>query len=131
MIYLDSSALVKLVRREPETDALHDWLAADGEPVVSSSLARTEVLRAVAPHDQRMREKARRVLSGVELMPMTYDLLDQAGVLEVPMRSLDAIHLASALRLRGDLSAFGAYDKRLLAVAADAGLPVVSPGVVG
>ncbi|NUT52019.1 MAG: type II toxin-antitoxin system VapC family toxin [Saccharothrix sp.] len=128
MIYLDSSALVKLVRAEAESVPLRDWLGARTDPVVSSALARTEVVRAVRRDAARLGDRARRVLSGVDLMPMTFDLLDEAGGLSAELRSLDAIHLVSALRLRGGLAAFVAYDKRLLAAADEMGLPVAAPG---
>ena len=130
MIYFDSSALVKLVRAEAESAALNDWLRSHTDPVVSSALARTEVLRAVRRDSARLADKARRVLSGVEMIPMTFDLLDEAGDLLAESRSLDAIHLVSATRLRGDLDAFVAYDKRLLTAADEMGLPVASPGTV-
>ncbi|MEU7526826.1 type II toxin-antitoxin system VapC family toxin [Saccharothrix sp. NPDC042600] len=128
MIYLDSSALVKLVRKEAESAELRDWLRVHTEPVTSSAIARTEVVLAVRRDAERLGERARRVLSGVEFVPMTFNLLDRAGDLAVELRSLDAIHLASALLLRGDLDAFVAYDKRLLAAADELGLPVASPG---
>lgn len=128
MIYFDSSALVKLVRSEAESAALRAWLGSHTDPVVSSALARTEVARAVLRDSSRLGAKARRVLSGVEMIPMTFDLLDEAGDLSAELRSPDAIHLVSALQLRGDLDAFVAYDKRLLAAADDMGLPIASPG---
>ncbi|TQM83415.1 hypothetical protein FHX81_5838 [Saccharothrix saharensis] len=128
MIYFDSSALVKLVRAEAESAALHDWLGSSTAPVASSALARTEVLRAVRRDSTRLADKARRVLSGVDMIPMTFDLLGEAGTLSAELRSLDAIHLASALRLRVDLDAFVAYDKRLLTAADEMGLPIASPG---
>ncbi|MEO6085410.1 MAG: type II toxin-antitoxin system VapC family toxin [Umezawaea sp.] len=127
MIYLDSSALVKLVRKEAESAALGAWLRDNDHPVVSSALVRTEVIRAVRRDSERLGARAIMVLSGVETMPMTYDLLDEAGTLPGDLRSLDAIHLVSAMRLRGDLDAFVAYDKRLVSAAQNAGLPVVSP----
>jgi predicted nucleic acid-binding protein len=128
LIYFDSSALVKLVRAETESAALHDWLGSCTAPVASSALARTEVLRAVRRDSTRLADKARRVLSAVDMIPMTFDLLDEAGTLSAELRSLDAIHLASALRVRVDLAAFVAYDKRLLTAADEMGLPIASPG---
>lgn len=128
MIYFDSSALVKLVKAEAESAALREWLGSHTEPVVSSSVSRTEVVRAVRRDAARLGNKARHVLSGVDMIPMTFDLLDEAGNLPAELRSLDAIHLVSAMRLRGDLDAFVAYDKRLLAAADEMGLPVASPG---
>jgi uncharacterized protein len=128
VIYLDSSALVKLVRKEAESAALGSWLTDNDHPVVSSALVRTEVIRAVRRDSERLGARALRVLSGVETMPMTYDLLDEAGMIPGShLRALDAIHLVSALRLRGDLDAFIAYDKRLASAAQEAGLPVVAP----
>lgn len=129
MIYLDSSALVKLVRKEAESADLQQWLRVHAEPVTSSAVARTEVVLAVRRDAERLRSRARQVLSGVEFVPMTFNLLDQAADLGVELRSLDAIHLASAMVLRGDLGAFVAYDKRLLAAADELGLAVASPGV--
>ncbi|MFD7659472.1 type II toxin-antitoxin system VapC family toxin [Actinosynnema sp. NPDC059797] len=128
MIYFDSSALVKLVRREAESQALREWLTSHTDPVVSSAVSRTEVSRAVLKDFVNLGERAKRVLSAVEMIPMTFDLLDDAGTLAVELRSLDAIHLASALLVRGDLDAFVAYDKRLLTAADQMGLPVAAPG---
>lgn len=68
------------------------------------------------------------MISGLALMPLGNELLDDAGDLVYPLKSLDAIHLTSALRLRRELVAFVAYDKRLLAAAEQAGLPVAAPG---
>jgi predicted nucleic acid-binding protein len=127
VIYLDSSALVKLVRKEAESATLQAWLTGRRSPIASSSLARTEVVRAVRADDALV-GKARRLISGLALMPMNEPLLDAAADLWAPLRTLDAIHLASALNVRTELQAFVAYDKRLLAAAEQAGLPVASPG---
>ena len=129
MIYFDTSALVKLVREEAETEVLNDWLVTRrGIRRVTSSLARVELIRAVRPDGDESIRQASRILVELDNMPMTYDLLDMAGALPQPIRSLDAIHLASALRVRADLTAFVAYDKRLLAAADEVGLPIASPG---
>lgn len=128
MIYLDSSALVKLVRAEAESTALGRWLGLNPDPVVSSALVRTEVVRAVLNGGENLRVRARSVLSAVDLVPMTSGLLDEAATLTNVLRTLDAIHLATACRLRADLHAFVAYDKRLLSAAADVGLVTVAPG---
>ncbi|WP_309114482.1 type II toxin-antitoxin system VapC family toxin [Saccharothrix sp.] len=130
MIYFDTSALVKLVQTEAETAALQEWIEArHGVRLTTSTLARVELVRAVRHEGDPAVRVATRLLVELHQMPMTMDLLDAAGALPVPLRSLDAIHLASALRLRGELSAFVAYDKRLLAAADELGLPVASPGV--
>lgn len=129
MIYLDSSALVKLIVKEAESTALKDWLAVQPRTArVSSALVRAEVPRAVFSGGDIAVFKARMVLDDVVQIPLTSGLLDDAGSLSAPLRSFDAIHLVSALRVRGDLHSFVAYDKRLLSAAEDAGLPTAAPG---
>ncbi len=128
MIYLDSSAIVKLVLPEPESLALRSFLASD-EDHVSSSLARVEVLRTVRRVDdtEDRRRDAERSLARISLVDMRGPLLGKAGTLGPPnLRSLDAIHLATALSLDG-LDAFVTYDHRLADAAREAGLAVVSP----
>lgn len=129
MIYLDSSALVKLIKPEAETPALRALLTARRtERRVSSALIRTEVVRAVLGAGAIAVAEARRTLDSIDQVPLSPQLLDDAGCLEHGLlRTLDAIHLASALRLGPALSAFVAYDKRLTDSAAAAGLPVASP----
>ncbi|MDP9430272.1 MAG: type II toxin-antitoxin system VapC family toxin [Actinomycetota bacterium] len=129
MITLDSSALVKLVLDEPESAALETWLAARMPlSVVASDLVRVEVVRAVARTDATAIPGARTVLAGVDLVPITRDLLESAADLGPPsLLSVDALHLATALSLGPALDAFVVYDERLARAAADAGLPVVAP----
>ncbi len=130
MIYLDSSALLKLVFEEPESAALDNWLSARSDlPVVSSELAKVEVVRACRPMEANALPGARALLAALDLIPLTGDVLDDAAdVGETLLPSLDAIHLASALTIRDELSAFIAYDLRLGDAAAFAGLPVMRPG---
>lgn len=129
MIYFDSSALVKQVRAEAESAALRAWLTARGPVIaVTSTLARVEVVRAVAGSGQDAVLRAKAVLGELTQLQLTSGLLDAAAILEAPLRSLDAIHLASALRLGVALQWFVAYDKRLLEAAKAVGLPVVAPG---
>jgi predicted nucleic acid-binding protein len=129
LIYLDSSALVKLVVTEAETPALIGWLAERPDlPMVSSVIHRTEVPRAVWRADPSALARSYRQVRGVERVALSPDVLDTAAALPpVSLRSLDAIHLASALSVRRQLTAFVAYDKRLLAAAERVGLPVASP----
>jgi uncharacterized protein len=129
LIYLDSSALVKLMLSEPESTPLAEWLAERAElPMTSSIVHRTEVPRAVwrASPDSLLRSY--RQLRGVEMIGLSPAIADTAATLQPPgLRSVDAIHLASALAIRRDLTAFVAYDPRMLAAARDAGLDTVSP----
>ena len=130
MIYLDSSALVKLALTGPESAALARWLAARADqPLVSSVLHRAEVPRAVWRAEPGALPRSYRVIKRIAKVALTADVLDNSATL--PPQALSpaqAIHLASALALKRDLSAFVAYDERLLAAATDVGLPVASPG---
>ena len=129
MIYLDSSALVKLVLSEPESAALAGWLAERADiPLASSIVHRTEVSRAVWRANPSQLPRSYRQMRGVEIIALSRVIAESAGtVTPHGLRSMDAIHLASALAIRNDLDAFVAYDKRLLAAAQDAGLPTASP----
>jgi predicted nucleic acid-binding protein len=125
--YVDSSALVKLAVREPESAALRRHLARH-RPLVSSALARTEVVRALLALGPDAVRRGREVLERVDLLRINDRVLDAAGSLASPdLRSLDAIHLASAELFGSDLRAFVTYDDRLAAAAAGRGLRVIRP----
>lgn len=130
MIYLDSSALLKLLHEERESTALEGWLSARaGTPVVSSELANVEVIRACRRVNADALPEASALLAELDLIPLTTDVVDEAAeVGETLLRSLDAIHLASALSIRSDLSAFIAYDYRPAEAASAAGLESLQPG---
>lgn len=126
--FLDSSAITKLVVQENESDALTARLA--GCDLVGSALVLPEVSRAVRRllgHDQD--ELLSQVLDLVQLVAISRRILVEAADLRLPsLRTLDAIHLASALSLGSRLDAFIAYDDRLLAAAAQTDLNVEKPG---
>ncbi len=130
MIYLAPSALMKLVRREEETAALRDWLSVRPEqPVVTSELGRVEVLRAARRVGGRAPTEARAVLGDLDLVPLGRAVQDLACDIATPLlRTLDALHLASAVLLSEELTAFIAYDHRLAVAAQAAGLVVATPG---
>ena len=130
MIYLDSSALIKLALTEPESAALAGWLAERADqPLVSSALHRAEVPRAVWLAEPGALPRSYRLIRRIAKVALTAEVIDNSATLPPQALSLaHAIHLASALALRGELTAFVAYDEDLVAAAADAGLPVVSPG---
>jgi predicted nucleic acid-binding protein len=128
MLYLDSSALLKLVIVEKESRALRSFLKREAAERVSCTLARTEILRATRPHGTAALERARGLLQTLQLVQLDDVLLDAAGLLDpVKMRSLDAIHLATALGVGPTLTSFVTYDDRLADAARALGLPVVSP----
>jgi len=125
--YLDTSALVKLCWPEPESAALRRYLR--NWPLrVSSTLIRTETLRAAARQPVPRLTGARRQLRGLAMVDIDRALLDQAGVLPPPeTRSLDAVHLATALALGSDLGVVVTYDQRMAGAAVAQGLQVVAP----
>lgn len=124
--YLDTSALMKLVVAEPETEALRAWLAAADREPVSCDLARTELMRAVRRLAPDRVVRAREVLDAVTLLQVTTADFEEAGRLEPGItRSLDAVHLAAALSLGDDLDGLVTYDERLVDAARANG--VVAP----
>jgi predicted nucleic acid-binding protein len=129
MIYLDSSALLKLLVEERESAALSDWISErSATPRVSSELAKLEVVRAARRLDSRVVSPARALVAQLDLIPLTGSLIEKAADAgDLALRSLDAIHLASALSIRDTLTAFVAYDHRLIAAAGTAGLAAESP----
>jgi uncharacterized protein len=127
VVYLDSSAVVKLVVEEAESDALRAFLAHRSERV-TCSLARTEVVRAVAFLGEVAVRRALVILAGFDLIGMNDALLDDAGRLNPPtLRSLDAIHLASARLVGPSLETVVTYDQRMAAAAGGLGLPTFAP----
>jgi uncharacterized protein len=125
--YLDSSALVKLVVDEQESQELRRALEAWPRRV-SSRISVVEVLRAVRRRDPPGEPLARHVLTRTRLLAVGDAVLVAAAHVGPPrLRSLDAIHVASALRLGDGLAAFVSYDARQLEAATAAGLPVASP----
>ena len=126
-IYLDSSALVKLAVREPETEALRKHLRRRNH-WVSSALARTEVMRALLPCGADAMTAGRGVLARCDLVRINDRILNLAGTLLPPeLRSLDAIHLATAERLRDDISELLTYDDRMADAARVLGHRVTAP----
>lgn len=133
LYYVDASALVKLVRDEPQSDALRDFIA-DAD-LVSCQLALTETPRAIrhaASQDpdlplDALIERTTELLEAVALLPLGRALLEVAGRLPEPaLRSLDAIHVAAAVQLQ-EIDAFVSYDERQSTAARLAGLHTTSP----
>lgn len=134
LFYVDSSALVKLVRDEPESDALRAFLPeAD---LVSCELVLTELPRAMrraAAHEPKLAlgvllDRSAHVLEAIALLPVERAVLLAAGALAEPaLRALDAIHVAAAAAV-APIDGFLTYDERQAAAARLAGLRTVAPG---
>jgi predicted nucleic acid-binding protein len=126
--YLDSSAIVKLVVVEPETAALRAHLRRGRHRLVSSGLARTEVVRASVPSGDAAVEAAHRALGELDLVRVNDRVLRAAGTIGGPgLRSLDAIHLATAVMLGSSVSRLCTYDLRMAEAAEALGFTVVAP----
>ena len=133
LFYADSSALVKLVRDEPESPALRAFV--DDAELISCELVLTEVPRAIrraAAHDARLPVdlllgRAEETLDAIALLPLDRALLLVAGALPEPaLRALDAIHVAAAASA-SPIDAFLSYDERQAATARLAGLRTIAP----
>ena len=129
MIYLDSAAVVKLVHAEPESQALRDWLTERAEiGWLSSVLVEVESFRALARHSPGAIARLPAVLDLIDLVDMNAGIRILAQtVTPVTVGSLDAIHLATALHVRAQLTSFVTYDKRLADAARAACLGVDAP----
>lgn len=126
--YLDSSAFVKLVKEEDESAALARGLR-DWADRASSILLRVEVLRAARLAGVEAVARAEAMLDDIALLPLSGAIVEAA--IEVgpgPVRSLEAIHIASALALGEDLAILVSYDGRMLEAATRAGIETLSPG---
>ncbi len=129
-LYLDSSAIVKLVQREAESNALRRFLRRHRDDRrVTSALARVEVVRAISGGGPAAIAHARRQLARVDEIAIARDLLDTAATIAPGerLRSLDAIHLASAQALAPDLRAVVTYDQRMAAAGHTLGMTIEAP----
>ena len=129
MIYLDSAVVVKLVHAEPESQALRGWLDERAESGwLSSVLVEIESFRALARYAPDAISRLPAVLDQIDLIDLGPRIRSLARAARpATVRSLDAIHLGTALASRSGLTSFVTYDKRLLDAARAAGLPVDSP----
>ena len=130
-VYMDASAIVKLVKAEPESDALISSLARWPDRV-TVALARVEVHRALWRMGGSRTEHTRAdaVLDGLVLIRVDDAILTRAASFkDRDLRALDAIHLATALTLGDDPEVFVTYDARLARAAERVRLPVAHPGV--
>ncbi len=129
MIYFDSSALVKLIAPEPESQALSDWVRDNWEtPRATSAVSKVDVLRTFRDAGPAAEDLASIVVSKLEHLPVGQDVLDAASELSAAIGPVDAIHLASAVRAGDGVRVFVSYDPAVLEAAQRAGLATASPG---
>ena len=128
--YLDTSAFLKLVTTEPETSALHSWVQQEDPTLFSSDLLRTEALSAARRYSVEAHRLAQRRLEALTFLSLTTDICERAADLDPAiLRSLDALHLASALSIAEELEGIVTYDERLRTAADLHGVAVVAPSV--
>lgn len=126
--YFDSSAIVKLVVDEPESEPLRAY-ARTGGTTATSIVGIVEARRAAARRGEMDPREMTFALGGFEVLELDSRVADAATRMAPPtLRALDAIHVASAAELGADLEALVTYDARMVEAARSAGLPVVSPG---
>ena len=125
--YIDSSAIIKLIRLENESKAL---VAALPKRIISSNLSRVEVLRTVKIHANESLEAAYSVLAEIEMLSIDNAVMTTAEGMPpfITLRTLDSIHLASALTLKNDIKGIITYDKDMAKASLAMGLKVLSPG---
>lgn len=131
MVYLDTSAAAKLFIAETESTDLREWLSTLPNPrLVSSALLRVELLRLLRLIDPTSAATAERFLADqVDIVEITPPVLDDAATVPPPrLRTLDALHLATALDLTEAVDVLLSYDKLLVEAARGAGIAVASPG---
>ena len=127
-IYLDASAFLTLVLDADASRPLREYLAGAHGRFTSSALLRTEALRAGARHGPEALGAVRDALGRIDLVALDDRILGAAGYLDPDaQRSLDAIHVATALALGDDLDVIVTYDPRMIEAAARMGLPTATP----
>lgn len=127
VIYLDSSAIVKLVVQEPESAALRTYLRRR-RPLVSSAVARVEVVRALLPLGETAVRRGYEVLARIELIRISDRILTAATTIEpTETGPLDAIHLGTMKEIEDDLVRFITYDDRIAVGARRNGWPTLAP----
>lgn len=129
VFYVDASAFLKLVARERHSGPMRRWAEANDGSLISSDLTRTEALRTARRHSQNGLAETRIRLEVLTTLSMTAEVFDRAAELDPQiLRTLDALHLASALTLGEELEGIVTYDRRMAEAAALHGVRVISPG---
>ena len=129
VFYLETSAAVKLLVPEAETEAMLAWARAHAGNIVSSDLTRTELLRAVRRDAPGRADRAASLLDRAHIVDLPTSVFARAALLDPAiLRTLDALHLATAMEFGADLEGMVTYDDRLASAATVHGITVISPG---
>lgn len=127
--YIDTSALAKLIIIEAESATLKAWIDDQRPVLISSPITSTEITRTVNRREPESLGLVPRILSGITFVPMDTETLRFAGIIgPVTLRSIDAIHVATAIRSGKYVSSIVTYDKRMAEAARLNGVTVISPG---
>jgi hypothetical protein len=127
--YVDTSAFLKLVARETHSTAMRRFAETNDGNLVSSDLMRTEAIRTARRHSKTALAETRTRLEVLTIFSLTTEVFDRAAELDPAiMRTLDALHLASALTLGDELDGVLTYDLRMADAVATHGVRVISPG---
>ncbi len=126
--YIDSSAIIKLIKFEPESKAL---VASLPQRLTTSQLARIEVIRTINTYSTELLADSYSVLTDIPMIPIDDAVVTVAQGLPafITLRTLDSIHLASALTIKNEIEGIISYDKEMNKAAVALGLKVLSPGM--
>jgi predicted nucleic acid-binding protein len=128
VFYLDASAAAKLVLAEDDSDAMKEWIETTDAVIVSSDLLRTELLRTIRRHAPAQLSQGRAVLESITLVALSRNVYESAAMLGPPvLRSLDALHLASAIEFGDELEGIITYDMRMTEAAQVLDVAVIAP----
>jgi predicted nucleic acid-binding protein len=126
--YLDTSAAIKLLFNEPESQAMRRWVRETEGKVVSSDLLQAELMRATARIDVDKLEDAQAIIRYLFMMRLSTGVYHRAGTLApTEMRTLDTLHLAAAMELGDDLEGIVTYDVRMARGVESLGIEVIGP----
>lgn len=115
---------------DDKSNALRQFLDETSSQPASSEVAEVELLRAIARHYDQLTNRGLEILAQLVLLPLTTAMRLRASYLAPStMRTLDALHVATALEIQSDLECLVSYNERMLSAASDAGIKVVSPGI--
>lgn len=126
--YIDTSALAKLIVLESETPALLDWLKENKTDLATSELTHTELMRTVRRFAPDRATASRKILGQVIALSATKSIFESAANIEPKsLKSLDAVHVTTALSLGDELEGVITYDQQMAGAVEGYGFPVIAP----